>query len=363
MSSTHSNKEIEEDSKKHMDTISKNRVSTFLGQSRGKLIVAGIAVVGVGLAGYAIMATQASGFFAAADPDQGTLSANAHIVNDAGASGGTAVQFTAPATTPPPTTPPPTTPPPSGTQTNCKPNPSSCGYPDTTNTGVPAGTTLTVVSGDVTISTANTVYDAKDVRGCINVTAPGVTIKRTKVTCTSGYGIFTGNGALSGTALTVQDVEVICGPNNTGIGYANLTVTRAYVHGCENGFDLDYNATIRDSYVTDIKEVNGGHGDGMQFASPVSNILIDHNSVIVHDVTSAVNWTDNTVSMTVQNNLLAGGGYTLYCPRVAVPTGAFKVLNNRFGDFLYAHTDSCGGSGQVFTGNYEDSNLAAIAPE
>ncbi|HSX43541.1 MAG TPA: DUF4082 domain-containing protein, partial [Candidatus Saccharimonadales bacterium] len=44
-------------------------------------------------------------------------------------------------------------------------------YPDATCTGVPAGTSLTVVSGDMNISTANTVVDSKDIRGCIDVTA------------------------------------------------------------------------------------------------------------------------------------------------------------------------------------------------
>src|SRR2546427_3410110 len=54
-------------------------------------------------------------------------------------------------------------------------------YPDATNTGVPAGTALTVVNGDVTISTAGMIYENKDVRGCITVNAANVIIRKSKV--------------------------------------------------------------------------------------------------------------------------------------------------------------------------------------
>lgn len=118
----------------------------------------------------------------------------------------------------------------------------------------------------------------------------------------------------------------MCGGNTTAIADSNVTVQRAYIHGCENGFSLDRDAIVQDTYITDIVEVNGGHGVGMQFSAPVSNIVVSHNTIIVGNVTSAVNWTGNTVSMRVENNLLAGGGYTVYCPRVLVPAGAFKVL-------------------------------------
>jgi len=251
-----------------------------------------------------------------------------------------------------------------GAQTNCQSSPSRCGYPDKTNTGVPAGTTLTKVTGEMKIDTPNAVIDGNDIDGCVTVTAPGVTIRRSKITCDGYYGILASGAAVANGAarLLVEDVEVVCGGNTTAIGDANVTVKRAYLHGCENGFDLDRDATVEDTYITDVVEVNGGHGDGMQFAGTVSNIIVRHNTIIVGPVTSAVNWTGETGSLLVENNLLAGGGYTLYCPRVPVASGAFTAINNRFGDYVYGHTDSCDESGVVFTGNYEDSTLAPIEP-
>jgi hypothetical protein len=62
-------------------------------------------------------------------------------------------------------------------QPDCAPKPSDCGYPDATNTGVPAGTKLEVMTGDQKITEAGTVIEGKDIRGCITVVAPHVTIR------------------------------------------------------------------------------------------------------------------------------------------------------------------------------------------
>src|SRR5690349_19098176 len=56
-------------------------------------------------------------------PESGTLSGGASSVADASASGGQSVRFRAAG----------------GFQANCIVKPSDCGYPDATNTGVPAG--------------------------------------------------------------------------------------------------------------------------------------------------------------------------------------------------------------------------------
>src|SRR4051812_33062464 len=97
------NNVAKEESTKHVNSITKNKLRNFFSQSRGKLVIAGVAALAVVGVGYFIIATHASGFFAATDASQGTLTANAHLVNDSGASGGKAVQFTATVVTPPPT--------------------------------------------------------------------------------------------------------------------------------------------------------------------------------------------------------------------------------------------------------------------
>ncbi len=77
----------------------------------------------------------------------------------------------------------------------CFPQPSSCGYPDATNTGVPAGTTLTD-SGSVTLGSGQTL-SGKNVTGTVSVTGPNVTIQNSKIHTNSG-----GSGE---TAITLED--------------------------------------------------------------------------------------------------------------------------------------------------------------
>ncbi|HSX00420.1 MAG TPA: chitosanase [Patescibacteria group bacterium] len=64
-----------------------------------------LAVVAVGMAGYAFVTTQAAGPYAYADASKATVAGGAQLVDDTAAVGGKAVKFAAP-TTPPPVTPP-----------------------------------------------------------------------------------------------------------------------------------------------------------------------------------------------------------------------------------------------------------------
>src|ERR1700754_4603683 len=67
----------------------------------------------------------------------------------------------------------------------CFAKPSSCGYPDATNTGVPAGTSLTP-SSSRTITTNGTVINGLEITGTVTVAADNVTIKNSKITATRG---------------------------------------------------------------------------------------------------------------------------------------------------------------------------------
>src|SRR5262249_58867725 len=69
--------------------------------------------------------------------------------------------------------------------THCEGKPSQCGYPDETNTGVPPGTTLTQVNGDIDVKVDGTVIDGQDIHGCVRVQAANVTIRNSKVSCPS----------------------------------------------------------------------------------------------------------------------------------------------------------------------------------
>lgn len=233
-----------------------------------------------------------------------------------------------PTSTPTPT---PTTTSPTPT-TGCIPNPHLCGFPDATNTG--ASGTLTVVNGNVTLGTAGLVYQDKDVRGCILVTAPNVTIKNVKVTgCTGGYFIdwFGSSGV-----LTVDHVTIDCGSNwgATGIGEINLVSKAVNVTNCTNGWDLDANSTVQDSYCYNLADEvihPTAHTDCVQ-GIMTNNITIRHNTLLssLPYSTSAVGGGVAGPNWVVDNNLLDGGAYPVYCHDGGAGVGS-KVTNNRFG--------------------------------
>jgi hypothetical protein len=235
---------------------------------------------------------------------------------------------TAPTTTPPttaPTTTPPTTSPPATT------------FPDASNTGVPSGVTLTNYTGPMTIP-ANTVIDGKNITGCLSIAGAGVVIKNSKIHGDCGYVI---DSVAAGTPLTIQDSEIYCtGDGGTGIGEENLTVVRANIHSCENGFDINTKFTLQDSYIHDLYQSDVAHSDGAQFWAGATSLLINHNTIYaggnyngtIVNGTSAMIFPSGdgaVTNATISNNLLAGGAYSLYCVQNGHGTN-FAVTNNRF---------------------------------
>jgi hypothetical protein len=220
-------------------------------------------------------------------------------------------------------------------------------YPDASCTGVPAGTTLTTVSGNLTVSTNDIIVNAQNVSGCILVEATGVTIKNSRAAC-----IWANNSTAQNPAngpVTVQDSEVDCGNVDggghfgTGVGPQNLSMLRVNIHGCENGGSVDRNFTLRDSYVHDLFHGPGTHTDGIETGSPSTNLTFDHNTIYGFNAgctypnngscngTSALNiLTDGTsvADVIISNNLLAGGAHTVYCP---IPsTTRMSITGNHF---------------------------------
>lgn len=340
-------------------------------KSRRAVAVVGLVVV-VGVA--AILFAFAAGPFASVEPEDGALSGGATALNVSGASGGKVVRFGSGATPTPTPTPAPSS------------SPSSCAlpnYPNASCTGVPAGTVLSAYTGPTTITVANTIIDSKTINGCIAVQAPGVIIRKSSISCTNGWAaIVSVVGSYSGARLLVEDTEITCGgTKGTGMADWNFTARRVNIHDCENGFDMDTDITLEDSYIHDLICYNPStdpHVDGIQ--SPIgSRLLINHNTIYASRAASSCSSGNNignasininnsgggptSTDTTISNNLLAGGGYTLYCP---IPgTSNFRITNNRFSTIfhdpkvgLYGPSTDCG-SNEIKSGNvYHESGQA-----
>lgn len=222
-------------------------------------------------------------------------------------------------------------------------------FPDASNTGVPPGTALTVVNGDMSVSTAGAVIDAKDINGCLSVSAPSVRVTRSKIHCASFEVVQHGDNGILETdtsrRLVVSDSEIWCtsGTGGTAVGDTNVTLDRDNIHGCENGFDADQGITVQNSWIHGL--LGGvGHTDGLQMAHYLNGctssacevaharfVDVIHNTIEAIDGTSAVISNpvgDNDVH--IINNLMTGGAYTLYCPYQGKGGVNWFAQNNRF---------------------------------
>jgi len=198
-----------------------------------------------------------------------------------------------------------------------------------------AGDDDTALNGDLDINTPDTVIDGKDIRGCVGVNASGVTIRRSKISCGFGYGIYNHTA----TGLVIEDSEIDCqDKGGTAVGDTNITVRRVNIHGCENGFDVDGNFTVQDSYIHDLFQGAEAHTDGAQITNVGHDIVFTHNTIY-----SGIGGTSAIISpaassgvrnVLIRNNLMAGGAYTLYC---AQNGGAlnYRVIDNRFRTIFY----------------------------
>jgi hypothetical protein len=298
--------------------------------AKSSVFVATAVVVGVVII-LVTLAAGAAGFF---EPENGTLTGGAKVVTVAGASGGKAVQFSPNPATPTPTptttpTPPPTpTPSSSGT---CAPYPS---FPNAACTG-PTGT-LTTYTGSLTFSTPGQV-----IQNVIINTSDGVTVTANNVTfrnCKINYtGTTTINALVEANAPTgtVFDHCELYGKQlakDAIHGGDNFTVTGCNIHDTGNGVEAGSAFTVKESYIWNIVSPAGfgWHADGVQAWDGASNMLVDHNTILMpagEDGTVDFVGASPQSNNLVQHNLLAGGGYSVSVGSSAGNTNV-RVINN-----------------------------------
>lgn len=312
------------------------KIKNVLTGHKRNIIIAAFAAIVVVIAGYVVITTGAAGFFAQAESEESALSGNAKIISESNAAGGKAVEFFAVTTPTEPTTPPATG------ATKC-PLPK---YPSDSCTGVPAGTALTTINGDYTAK-AGEVISGKRITGSVYISGSGVVIRNSEILgkIDNNYG----SGTLRNT-FTVEDSTLgpaTCGSISDGvIGVANYTAKRVRIKNQPDGFRIaGSNVLIEDSYVTVCSKNPDDHSDGIQVygAANATNIVIRHNTIDQRSVTNGAATApifvptdvdrqgNNGVTVTVADNVVAGGGFSLRVygtlPLTAYVTGN-KVVNN-----------------------------------
>jgi hypothetical protein len=259
---------------------------------------------------------------------------------------------------------------------NCAPHPSACGYPDASNTGVPPGTTLTA-SGDVTVRTDGAVISSLDVSGAIDVLASNVTIQKLRIVNSSTWGIIVRDGSKN---VTIQDVEIHGADSGAGeMQYAVLDQTngtevhiaRANFYNCADCVQGDA-TLLEDSYIHDFGFVATDHTDGFQ-SDGGGGATIRHNTIFLQlGQTGAISLFQDfgvQANDTIANNLIAGGGYTIYGgDGTKGQSSNICIVNNRFSRIFFPNSGFYGpaayydssGPGNFWHGNFWDDTGAII---
>jgi hypothetical protein len=272
-----------------------------------------------------------------------TKTGNVTQITDATAAGGNAVQFGVVSVIPP-----------EGTTTCPLPK-----YPTPSCTGVPAGTTLATVNGSVTLSTPGQVYENKKVSGSIQITAANVVIRNVEVTgrvYNSGNNTFTVEDSTIGPVTGCTNIEMM--------GYGNYTARRVHMRNAGDAFRVSGdNVLIEDSYAS-LCSVPGDHSDGVQGYFGGTNVIVRHNTIDqrgAQDVTSPIFFADDSESAVVQNNLLAGGGYSLRLHDDFNPDrGPWEATGNRIVQNSYSYGPANNVGTNCATTTWSDNRLVTI---
>jgi hypothetical protein len=224
-----------------------------------------------------------------------------------------------------------------------KPPVARSGKPGSGNTGVVAGTNLTIVNGSVTFSSSGQVVSGKDFHGYVTVKGTGITFKN----CVFRGGTPSGNAALldteDGSNTVVEDSEFVpLHPAATidGIWTKSTKLYRVNIHGTVDGMKAGPNTLVQDSYIHDMSwfasdpNQGGGptHNDGVQAFDGVSGIVLRHNTIDMStskDANAAPQ--DSASNVTVDDNWLDGGGCTLNFADHGSALPGLVVTDNRFG--------------------------------
>jgi len=283
-----------------------------------------------------------------------------------------------------------------GELTNCAATPSSCGYPGTANTGVPSGTTLKSVPGQVS-SGPGWYYNAAwnvvivDVKGTVLsglyipynlvIDASNVTVKNVHVVTSGNFGI----SLTHTTGVTIEN-STISGQNATS-GRVDSAVTDVY--GDSTGMVIKDNnisyfrtaiqistGVVDGNYIHDPGYITGDHTNGFYVNGGTEPLTIENNTIFVSlGQTDTINLDAGSsgvpvANKTIENNYLAGGGYAIYGgTSPGNPTSHIVIEGNRFGQQYYPQGGRYGpvayfapsGTGNTWSGNSWDTTGKAIS--
>lgn len=251
------------------------------------------------------------------------------------------------------------------------PTPEPGAYPNALNTGVPAGTILTP-SSSLTIDTAGTVIDGRDISGTVVVNAPNVTIRNSRIRPSAADTFIAVDS--NSTGLLIEDSEIDGGASfgrytHQALWAQNVTVRRVEMTGAENGVNIATagDVLIEDSWIHDLDDRAGAHTDGIQVNQGAHDFTIRHNTIDpVPDTDGATSpiimWNEGDPQNSrvwIEGNRLLGEGasFTIYTPRQSGGSDIY-VRDNRMQRGIFGYRDGC--CVTEWSGNVDDTTGQSV---
>ena len=306
---------------------------------------------------------------------------------------------------------------------NCISTPHQCGFPDGTNTGVSAGTHLTVVPqglpncsspttenctpptngsvgkgwywdyrGYLVAATTGAVIQDVSTAGTIDIRAPNVTVRDTLVDCAcgqSGYDVIirdTDTGAVANADnATIEDSTLTDSTDSTYAdvveesGVGGMKILRSNLSGAGNGVhngDGGPSDLIEDSYIHNLANCCGFHDEDVHIDSGGPMVMIHNTFLNQLDQTASVIINQDAPpppsNITIEDNLLAGGDYSIYGgdagSAYSGPATYIRIINNRLSPIYFSKIGQWGwlaiydhNTGNVCSGNINDATGAALS--
>jgi hypothetical protein len=232
------------------------------------------------------------------------------------------------------------------------------GKPGPTNTGVPPGTKLKVVNGDITVTTAGTVIDSVDLKGELIIAASNVTVRRSLIEGSKGHDASVDIQA--GKGILLEDDEVTAtypSVGNDDMRVQNATVLRLNIHGGVDGIKLFGNSTISASWIHgltyfahDPAQANGHtHNDAIQILGGANSHINGNWLDSATKDNSAIQVTQDSgpiSSLFIRGNWADGGSCSFNfsghnSAGKVVPMGGIAVTYNRFGHTSARYQGNC----------------------
>lgn len=202
--------------------------------------------------------------------------------------------------------------------------------------GVPPGARLTRYDGTYTVTQSNTVVSNLEVHGNIVVEGRNVTLRNIKlISNTRWHALQLSEDAVG---FTLEDSEVDGAGVTVNAVYGFGSFLRNDLHDAENGINVIGPSTIRDNVIHSFRGGADAHYDGIEINGGYDIDIAGNVIVNNRDQTSAImlnNYFSGLSKITIENNRLVGGGYTVYLDGrfngSAVDDSSIRITNNRIG--------------------------------